>query len=221
MGCMVVLAHFRNQHSVANHCATRRNRRIDSCNLLSHKEGAADSTVAEMITAEQLGAIMPYAHEKVPVFLVPLNAAMQEFSINTPRRMSAFIAQVAHESGELRYMEEIADGSAYEGRLDLGNTQPGDGRKFKGHGLLDITGRTNHALCGAALGMNLETFPELITQPIGACRSAGWFWTAYKKLNDDADFDRFGSITHKVNGGYNGLDSRLHYWLAARKVFQL
>lgn len=170
------------------------------------------------ITAEQMLSIMPNAHDRVMLFLSPLNAAMQEFGIVTPRRQAAFLAQVAHESGELRYTEEIADGSAYEGRLDLGNTQPGDGKRFKGHGLLQITGRTNHAKCGAALGLNLETFPELITQPIGASRSAAWFWSVFKSLNDAADSDRFGSITKAINGGFNGIDARIIYWLSARKT---
>lgn len=173
-----------------------------------------------MITGEQLAAIMPFAHDRIAAFLVPLTAAMDEFMIVGPKRQAAFLAQVAHESGELRYTAEIADGSAYEGRADLGNTMAGDGKRFKGHGLIQITGRTNHARCGQALGLNLESFPDLIMQPIGASRSAAWFWSD-RKLNEEADFDRFGSITKKINGGYNGLDSRLHYWLSARKVFQL
>lgn len=173
-----------------------------------------------MITGEQLSIIMPNAHDRVAAFLVPLTSAMQEFGINTAQRQSAFLAQIAHESGELRYTQEIADGSAYEGRADLGNVQVGDGKRFKGHGLIQITGRTNHARCGAALGLNLESFPDLICQPIGAARSAAWFWTD-RKLNDDADCDRFGSITHKINGGYNGLDARLIYWLNARKALQV
>src|SRR5690348_6658419 len=103
------------------------------------------------ISIEQLLTIMPNAHDRAILFLAPLNAAMQEFAIGTPRQQAAFLAQVAHESGELRYTAELADGSAYEGRVDLGNMQPGDGKRFKGHGLLQITGRTNHAKCGEAL----------------------------------------------------------------------
>ena len=115
-----------------------------------------------MITGAQLQSIMPFAKARIPSFVAPLNAAMYEFHINSPLRQAAFIAQIAHESGELRYVKEIASGAAYEGRKDLGNTQPGDGMKFKGRGLIQITGRNNYHECGKALGVDLITNPVLL-----------------------------------------------------------
>jgi putative chitinase len=177
------------------------------------------------ISVEQLLSIMPAAHDRAMLFLSPLNAAMQEFGIITPRRQSAFLAQVAHESVELRFTKELATGAAYDtGDLAkrLGNTPDadGDGQRFKGRGLLQITGRDNYARCGDALGLNLLSFPELLEQSIGASRSAAWFWQS-NKLNEEADSDRFGTITHRINGGYTGLDARLLYWLKARKVLEV
>lgn len=104
-----------------------------------------------MIKIEQLKKIIPYAGRRADVFLVPINEAMNEFGINTPIRQAAFLAQIAHESGSLRYVREIASGEAYEGRVDLGNTEPGDGPRFRGRGLIQITGRSNYHDCSVAL----------------------------------------------------------------------
>lgn len=172
------------------------------------------------MTLDELRQVMPYSAGRAEAFLQPLTDAMAEFSINTAKRRSAFLAQVAHESGELRYTRELADGLGYEGRADLGNTEPGDGPLFKGRGLLQVTGRANYAACGIALDLALITNPSLLEVPAGACRSAGWVWST-KGLNALADDDAFGEITHKIDGGYNGLDDRLRYWLRARKVENL
>jgi putative chitinase len=174
---------------------------------------------------DQLLSIMPNAHDRAVLFLSGLNAAMQEFGIITPRQQSAFLAQVAHESAELRYTKELATGEAYDtGDLAkrLGNTPDpdGDGQRFKGRGLIQITGRANYSRCGDALGLNLLTYPETLEAPIAACRSAAWFWKD-KGLNLDADADHFGTITKKINGGYNGIDQRIGYWLRARKVLEV
>jgi len=166
---------------------------------------------------DDLRKIMPYTAGHLDIFAQPLLEAMSEFEINTGRRRSAFIAQVAHESGELRYLREIGSGQAYEGRADLGNTEPGDGPLYKGGGLLQITGRANYSACGTALDVPLVGNPSLIETPAIACRSAGWFWKT-KGLNAAADLDYFGQITKTINGGFNGLDNRLQYWLRARKT---
>ena len=158
---------------------------------------------------------MPFAKARIPAFIEPLNAAMHEFHINSPIRQAAFIAQIAHESGELRYVEEIASGIAYEYRKDLGNTQPGDGMKFKGRGLIQITGRNNYAECGKALGVDLITNPELLETNGLACRSAAWFW-ASRGLNDLADKGDFDRITKRINGGLNGYQERLVYHARAK-----
>ena len=167
-----------------------------------------------MLTEHQALQIMPLAKARIPSFVAPLNGAMHEFHINSPIRQAAFIAQIAHESGELRYVEEIASGSAYEGRKDLGNTQPGDGMKYKGRGLIQITGRNNYLECGKALGVDLVTQPELLETNDLACRSAAWFWASHG-LNDLADKGDFERITKRINGGYNGLKERQAYYAKA------
>lgn len=172
------------------------------------------------MTEDQIRKIMPYSAGKLSLFLDPISSAMQEFSINTAKRLASFLSQVAVESGELRYTEEIADGSEYEGRSDLGNAQPGDGKRYKGRGLIQVTGRFNYEQCGKALNLDLITSPTLLTTPAGACRSAAWFWST-RGLNELADLDKFGTITHKINGGYNHLDDRLAYWLRARQTLGL
>ncbi|MDO8065271.1 MULTISPECIES: glycoside hydrolase family 19 protein [unclassified Janthinobacterium] len=149
--------------------------------------------------------------------LAPLNAAMLEFGITTPARQASFLPQVGHESGQLRYVRELASGQAYEGRADLGNTQRGDGVRFRGRGLLQVTGRANYAACGKALGLDLLAKPELLEQTVNACRSAGWFWQM-KGLNALADAGDQERVTRRINGGVNGLAERLALYAAARKV---
>jgi putative chitinase len=172
------------------------------------------------MTPVQITAIMPYASARAMAFAQPLTDAMVEHGMTTPKRQAAFVAQIAHESEELRFTRELASGEEYEGRADLGNTQSGDGPRFKGRGLLQITGRANYAACGAALGLDLINTPALLESPAGACRSAAWFWVKHG-LSELADGDKFGSITKKINGGFNGIDERLEYYIRARKEFGL
>lgn len=153
-----------------------------------------------MVSLDQLKKIIPYAGPKAGFFLPPLNAAMDEFGINTPLRVSAFLAQIAVESGSFRYVREIADGKAYEGRIGLGNTQPGDGPRFKGRGLIQITGRANYQACGQALGLDLIASPELLELPEHAARSAGWFWSV-NGLNKWADAGDIDGVSDMVNRG--------------------
>jgi putative chitinase len=170
-----------------------------------------------MLTNEQLLAIMPFAKSRVATFLPFLNAAMAEFEINTPLRQAAFLAQIGHESGQLRYVKEIASGAAYEGRKDLGNTQPGDGVRFKGRGLIQITGRTNYTEVMMALDLDCLEHPEVLETPENACRTAAWWWHK-RKLNDWADKQDILKITKIINGGTNGLEDRKHLYATACKV---
>lgn len=152
-------------------------------------------------------------------YLPHLNAAMGEFWVTTARRISHFLGQLGHESVGLKYMEEIADGSAYEGREDLGNVYAGDGRRYKGRGPIQLTGRANYRAAGAALGLDLEGNPARAADPDVAFRIAGWYW-ASRNLNfyadqGDAGFD---AITYRVNGGYNGYEDRLAYYNRAKTV---
>jgi predicted chitinase len=144
---------------------------------------------------------------------------MKEHDINTPKRQAAFLAQLAHESRELRYMEEIASGAAYEGRKDLGNTQPGDGKRYKGRGPIQLTGRANYRAAGKALGLDLEEHPEKAATPDLGCRVAGWFWTT-RGLNALADRGDFKQITRRINGGYHGLANRQRYYQRALEVLK-
>lgn len=161
-----------------------------------------------MLTVEQLTACMPRLKPiRAGYFLPYLNAAMDEAQITTPLRQAAFLAQLAHESGHLRYWEELADGKAYEGRVDLGNTQKGDGPRYKGRGPIQLTGRKNYRAAGAALGLDLEDVPEHALKPDVGFRVAGWYWTTrgLNALADKRDFDR---ITRRINGGLNGKADR-------------
>ena len=173
------------------------------------------------ITTQNLLLILPNARTQAGVFISALNTAMQHYQIVGPKRVAAFIAQIGHESGQLRYVREIWGPTAaqrgYEGREDLGNTVPGDGRKYCGRGLIQITGRTNYAKCGEALGLDLISHPELLELPQHAAMSAAWYWKQ-KGLNDLADQDQFNIITRRINGGLNGLADRLELWEKAREV---
>ncbi|UJR32456.1 hypothetical protein I4U23_019918 [Adineta vaga] len=170
------------------------------------------------ITASQLKAIMPRC--KHPEYLRHINNAMREGSINTCARKAAFLAQIAHESGELVYMEELASGAAYEGRKDLGNTEKGDGKRFKGRGPIQLTGRANYKAAGKALHLDLINHPEQVKTPEVGFRTSVWFWTT-RKLNVLADpntLASFRSITRRINGGSVGQVDREKYWARAKKT---
>jgi putative chitinase len=170
------------------------------------------------VNAEQLLRIMPFAGRKrVALFAPPLDDAMREFGISTPLQQAAFLAQVGHESGQLAYVREIASGQAYEGRQDLGNVRPGDGPRFRGRGLIQITGRHNYELCGQGLHLDLIAQPELLEQAGNACRSAAWFWREHG-LNRLADAGDFVRITKIINGGTNGLAERQKLYVTAKEV---
>jgi predicted chitinase len=172
----------------------------------------------------RLSSLMPSLSIKTAVaYITPINKAMVENSIDTPQRVAAFLAQLAHESNCLRFWEEIASGAAYEGRVDLGNTQPGDGRRYKGRGPIQITGRANYRRAGAALGIDLEENPGQASTVKVGFQVAAWFWSS-SGLNSLADEDTessFRKITRRINGGYNGWEDRLRYWKLARTAYNL
>jgi putative chitinase len=165
-----------------------------------------------MMTLEQLQEIMPYAKARAAIFLDPLNAAMEEFGIDTVLRQAAFLANLAVESGQLRYVVELASGVAYTNRKDLGNTDPvaiaiaakygnTTGPWFKGRGLIQVTGYNNYVACGLALGLDLLTRPVLLEEPINAARSAGWYWQTHN-LNQYADIPDFDGVCDMINKGH-------------------
>lgn len=177
------------------------------------------------VTPQQLLQILPNAGPKAGVFAPVLNAAMGKFGIVTPARQAAFIAQIGHESGQLRYVRELGN-DKYLARYDtgtlaarLGNTPQadGDGQKYRGRGLIQITGLDNYLRCGEALGLDLVAKPELLEEPQHAATSAAWWWQQ-RGLNPMADRGDFVGITRKINGGTNGLADRQALWEKARKV---
>lgn len=169
------------------------------------------------MTKDQLNKIYPFAGKRIDEFLIPILSAMDEFKINTKQREAAFLAQIGHESGQLLYIKELASGAAYEGRSDLGNTMPGDGVRFKGRGLIQITGRTNYVAAMMELDLDCVEHPELLEEPVNAARSAGWFWFTHG-LNELADADDFIKITRKINGGTNGLEDRQQLYAKALEI---
>lgn len=170
------------------------------------------------VTLGQLHRIMPsLPMSKARSYLPLLNRAMAEAKIDTRQRKAMFLAQLAHESVQLRYFEEIASGAAYEGRTDLGNTHPGDGVRYKGRGPIQLTGRSNYRAAGRALGLPLERKPKLAAQPSVGFRTAGWFWSS-RGLNRLADQGNFREVTRRINGGFNGLSERTAYYRRALQV---
>jgi predicted chitinase len=180
--------------------------------------GPAPGPVKGGVTLSQLKAVMPNLSDARARQTLPhLNKAMAEANINTPKRQAAFLAQLAHESGEFRYFEEIASGAAYEGRRDLGNIYPGDGVRYKGRGPIQLTGRANYRAAGKALGIDLEGNPKRAADVDVGFRTAAWFWNS-RNLNTYADAGNFREVTRRINGGYNGLASREAYYRRALNV---
>lgn len=180
----------------------------------------SDTTVSQMgVSLEQLQSIMPNLPDVG--YLPYLNEAMAEAYINTPLRQAAFLAQLAHESGELQWFEEFADGWAYEWREDLGNVYEGDGPLYKGRGPIQLTGRANYTAASEALGLDLVNDPwQVATAEVGF-RTACWYWTSgssYGDLNNYADTGDFDSICLGVNGGWNGYNERCAYYNVACEV---
>lgn len=179
------------------------------------------------ITKAQFCKCLPHApHEKIELFYGPLILAMSKYGITNKMRVAAFLATVAHESGELRYTEEIASGEAYENRADLGNTEPGDGRRFKGRGLIQTTGRFNYAELSKELNYNFILNPESLEKPGAASLSAGFFWES-RGLNRLSDIDSFLKIQIKVNGKNrdtglpNHWPERLRYYENIKRVLDI
>ncbi|MEG8235923.1 glycoside hydrolase family 19 protein [Pseudomonas orientalis] len=179
------------------------------------------------ITLTQLLDVMPGARLRAGIFLSPLNAAFVRYELNSARRIAAFLAQIGHESAELRYVRELGS-DQYLSKYDtgtlatrLGNTPEadGDGQKYRGRGLIQITGRRNYLACSQALfgDARLLLQPQLLEQPQWACESAAWFWHS-NGLNELADKDQFTTITRRINGGLNGLQARVQLWERAKAV---
>ena len=176
-----------------------------------------------MLTENDLQEIMPrLPQSKRQLYLPFINKVMQIYEIDTPLRASAFLAQIAHESAELKYMEEIWGPTAQQKKYEppgelatrLGNTQPGDGFRYRGRGPIQITGRANYEKYGDLLGVDLVGNPDLAATPQFAFSTAALFWKT-RGLNELADVQDFITITKRINGGTTGLKERQRYYETA------
>jgi len=180
-------------------------------------------------------------------WLGPLNNTFDRFEINTPARQAFFIGQCSHESGHFKFLEEnlnykveslvhtwpqrftpvLAQECAhkpekianivYANRMGNGNPESGDGYKYRGRGLIQLTGKSNYIACGQALGVDLESTPDYLSTPAGAALSAGWFWSAHG-LNKLADANDLEQMTRVINGGTIGLEDRFALMQKALEV---
>ena len=182
-----------------------------------------------LITKDQLRRGLGITAERADYWDDWLNESMSLYGINTKKRIAAFLAQVGHESGRLKYTSEIWGPTAtqrrYEGRKDLGNIYPGDGSRFRGHGLIQTTGRYNHRRVTQRLRARFPTLgvpdfeaePTKLTLPRWAALSAADYWDMIDG-NALADTDQFTLLTRRINGGTNGLADRKALWASMRKV---
>jgi predicted chitinase len=169
------------------------------------------------LPAAQLRAIMPKLDAgRAESFQKPLADAMKEFEINTPKRRAAFVAQMAQESHELRYFEDLfSDGNA--NRPGASNMQPADAKAFRPRGPLMIVGRANYKAAGRALKLDLENHPELVLQPEVGFRVAAWYWKS-NGLNELADRGDLRGITQRIHGDVANLQNRQRYYQQAKQV---
>ncbi|GGX11056.1 glycoside hydrolase [Pigmentiphaga litoralis] len=183
--------------------------------------------MSDLITLEVLRAGTGCNAERAAAWLQPLRDTCTLFGIDTPPRVAPFVAQLGHESGGLRYVREIWGPTPaqvrYEGRKDLGNTQPGDGKRYMGRGLIQMTGRSNYGQVRDELRKIMANVPDFAADPVAleqapwAALSAGWFWDS-RKLNALADQNEFITITRRINGGLNGLADRQRLLADAQKA---
>ncbi len=176
------------------------------------------------MTPKELAMCTGARIDRATEWLPHIEAAMREFNISTPLRQAAFLAQIGHESGGLHWLVELWGPTIaqqhYEGRDDLGNTVPGDGLRYRGRGLLQITGRANYLATGKALGFDLIANPEKLAEPELASRSAAWWWSKHG-CNEFADRQQFVLLTRRINGGTNGLDDRQRLYEIAKEVLHV
>ena len=207
-----------------------------------------------MITRAQLVAVMPNSAAVADKFVKPLAEAMSKYGITTPARQAAFLAQLAHESAELRRTQENLNYSwerlrkvfpryfrtdpeaqaydrqperianrIYANRMLNGDETSGDGWRFRGRGPIQVTGRENYRKSGQALGIGLESDPDRLLDPAIGCMAAAWYWHSrgLNSLADSDDENAFREITRRINGGFFGLEERVHFWERARAALGL
>lgn len=175
------------------------------------------------VTADVLRAVAPRLYgaaaksqsQIIEAIAGDFTSILGEYAINTDLRVAHFLAQIIHESAGLQTTEEFASGAAYEGRVDLGNTVRGDGKRYKGRGVLQLTGRANYRRYGKILGLDLEGEPHIAAEPLVSLRIACVYWRD-RQINPLCDADDLVGVTRKVNGGTNGLADRGRYLVKAK-----
>ena len=179
-----------------------------------------------VVTLNELSQVMPHAKQTLLQGYLPhLQNALAEFEINTYLREAMFLAQIAHESGEFRFMRELWGPTEAQKRYEpgttlaasLGNTQRGDGKRYMGRGVIQLTGRANYREYGRILGVDLEADPDQVATPELAFRTAGLYWKK-RNINQPADRRDIRAATKLINGGFNGLDDRIQYYERALLV---
>mgnify|MGYP000860145204 CR=1 FL=1 len=181
-----------------------------------------DKYIPEPLTDDQLKRIYPNSTKANRDKYLPwINRFAVTYDVDTYERLCAFLAQIGHESGQLRYVEEIASGQAYENRKDLGNIYKGDGIMYKGRGLIQITGRANYTSLSKNLKIDFITNPYLLKEPLYAVLSAFWYWDK-RKLNKYSTLNEtdFITLTKRINGGLNGYKDRFRIWNLAKQILQ-
>jgi len=145
---------------------------------------------------------------------------LEKYNINTELELEHFLAQAAHESDHFRTLTEYASGAGYEGRRDLGNVYPEDGRRYKGRGIFQLTGRANYAAMSKKLGVDLVNNPQLAATPEISVQTALEYWKS-RNLSKWAKEDNIEQITKLINGGYNGLKERRIHLQKAKRAMSL
>jgi predicted chitinase len=196
-----------------------------------------NDTIEMNLTKEQIAKATGSSLEDAERFRPHLNRYMEKYGINTPNRVLAFLAQVGHESASLKTTEEYASGNAYEGRSDLGNIYVGDGVRYKGRGLIQLTGRANYEKMSQKVGKDLVSNPDLVLQPDLATEVSAIFWADRMRsglslnqwadkfnlqapIQDPANWDVHTNITKAINGGTNGIYDRAEKLASGSQIFE-
>lgn len=191
-----------------------------------------------MLNRQQALYIMPAVAPRIDSWLVPINDTMHRYEIATPLRAAAYIAQLAHETGQLRWHRELWGPTPQQQRYErdfqrpwtrddqrnslafmLGNSEAGDGSRFRGRGLFQLTGRTNYQKYSDYMGIDFIADPGELEEPQYGADSSGWYWAVFKGLSPLADVGDFEKITRRINGGLNGYADRLNYYRRAKTAF--
>lgn len=173
-----------------------------------------------LFTLAQLQEMMPNSGDNSAKYYDAIINAMTKGNLTNCPRMAAFLAQIGHESGSLVYTTEIADGSNYEGITDIGNTSPGDGVRYKGRGVIQVTGKYNYQIVSEGLGYDFVSEPEKLAEAPWCIDSAVWWWNNHtlSPIADGNTQESFDQTTRIINGGYNGKADRDSRWAVTKRV---